>query len=135
MDSKTPSTTDLADAERIDRLRESDPLEDYARSFNLDYRAVTVRRRWDPQPRRAGALPGDGSDLRGFSPNGLDFAHWRARRSDAQLRTHLHGLEGPATFGAGDRGVIEVIKLSAAMRARALRTKLWLCHGFKIPVG
>jgi len=33
--------------ERIERLRESDPLEEYARSFNLAYRAVNVRSRWD----------------------------------------------------------------------------------------
>ena len=34
--------------DRNERLRESDPLEEYARSLNLDYRAIGVRKRWDP---------------------------------------------------------------------------------------
>src|ERR1700704_1923314 len=33
--------------ERIGRLRESDPLEDYARSLNLDYLDVRVCGHWD----------------------------------------------------------------------------------------
>ena len=42
-------------------------------------------------------------------------------------------LEDRVAFRAGDRGVIEVIKLRTAMGAQTLRTKLWLCHGFAIP--
>ena len=34
---------------RIARLRESDPLEDYARSLNLAYQPISVRGRWDRQ--------------------------------------------------------------------------------------
>src|SRR5437867_2731087 len=34
--------------ERIELLRASDPLEEYAKSFKLTYRAVPVHRRWDP---------------------------------------------------------------------------------------
>ncbi len=33
--------------ERIDKLRESDPLKQFARSLKLPYRALTVRGRWD----------------------------------------------------------------------------------------
>jgi glycosyltransferase involved in cell wall biosynthesis len=39
--------------ERIDRLRESDPLETYARSLNLRYVGVTVRGRWDREAIRS----------------------------------------------------------------------------------
>ncbi len=34
--------------ERIGRLLESDPLEEYCRSLNLPYRGIRVKRRWDP---------------------------------------------------------------------------------------
>ena len=34
---------------RIPRLRELDPLRDYARALNLDYHAIPVRSRWDHQ--------------------------------------------------------------------------------------
>ncbi len=35
--------------ERIPRLRESDPLQEYARTLNLEYHAISVRSRWDRQ--------------------------------------------------------------------------------------
>jgi len=35
--------------ERIERLRESDPLREYARSLNLEYHSIPVRHRWDRQ--------------------------------------------------------------------------------------
>ena len=33
--------------ERIGRLRDSDPLQEYAQSFHLPYRTVDVKGRWD----------------------------------------------------------------------------------------
>jgi glycosyltransferase involved in cell wall biosynthesis len=33
--------------QRIDRLRDKDPLEDYSRSLNLHYASVRVKKRWD----------------------------------------------------------------------------------------
>jgi hypothetical protein len=71
-----------------------------------------------------GIFQGDEVGFLGLSHNRLELADRRARGFGARPRTHLHGLEDPATFGAGDRGVIEVIKLGAAMSARTLRTKL-----------
>jgi len=85
---------------RIDRLRESDPLETYARSLNLRYVSVPVRGRWDREA--IGELQ---RQLATLKPD-LVHAHAikasiylvQAKRGDGQLHfpivsTH-HGVHG-----------------------------------------
>lgn len=86
--------------ERIERLRESDPLRDYARSLDLEYHAIPVKKRWDRQAiRELHRL------LHQLNPN-IVHAHaikasvyllWTRRRTEGHnipfVSTH-HGVHG-----------------------------------------
>jgi hypothetical protein len=59
----------------------------------------------------------------------MGMAGWPTKK-EFGLSVQIASISGLA-FGTGDRRVVEVIKLGAAMAAQTLGTKLWLCHALK----